>query len=110
MKMDTTEKKEVKVIEFEGNLDTNTATEAEQHLNNLFDGGTSKILVNFKKLDYISSAGLRVLLATAKKLKGGGGELRICELNETVQEVFEISGFSTILNVSKNETEALENF
>jgi anti-sigma B factor antagonist len=110
MKMDTNDRNEVKVVEFEGNLDTNTATEAEQHLNTLFEGGASKILVNFKKLDYISSAGLRVLLATAKKLKGGGGELRICELNETVQEVFEISGFSTILNVFKNETEALENF
>jgi anti-sigma B factor antagonist len=50
------------------------------------------------------------LLATAKKLGGGGGALRVCGLNETVAEVFEISGFSTILNVFPSETEALVGF
>ena len=69
-----------------------------------------KILVNFADLDYISSAGLRVLLTTAKRLGGSGGTLRICGLNETVSEVFEISGFSVILSVFPNETEALEGF
>jgi anti-anti-sigma factor len=53
---------------------------------------------------------LRVLLATAKKLGGVGGDLRICGLNETVSEIFEISGFSTILNVFPSEAEALADF
>jgi anti-anti-sigma factor len=61
-------------------------------------------------LDYISSAGLRVLLATAQKLQAEDGALRVCNLNETVQEVFDISGFSTILSVFKTETEALNEF
>ncbi len=76
----------------------------------MIDAGTSKILINFAALEYISSAGLRVLLATAKKLKASGGDLKICSLNDTVQEVFDISGFSSILAVSANREEALASF
>ena len=68
------------------------------------------IPLNFAALEYISSAGLRVLLATAKKLKASGGDLKICSLNDTVQEVFDISGFSSILTVSKDQEEALASF
>jgi anti-sigma B factor antagonist len=100
----------VTVVRFEGNLDTNTAPEAQDHLNGLASEGAAKILVDFEHLDYISSAGLRVLLATAKKLRGVGGNLRLCTLNETVAEVFEISGFSTIFAVFPSEAEALEGF
>jgi len=110
--MDITVKEsgDVKIVVFEGNLDTNTAPAAEDEINELIDGGTLKILVNFEKLDYISSAGLRVLLATAKKLKPSSGDLKICCLNATVQEVFDISGFASILSVSSTEEEALGSF
>lgn len=104
------EKDGVAVARFEGNLDTNTAPEAQERLDEVVDQGTSKVLVDFEALDYISSAGLRVLLATAKKLRGSGGNLRLCGLNETVNEVFEISGFSTILNVFPSENDALSGF
>jgi anti-sigma B factor antagonist len=100
----------VTVVGVEGNLDTNTAPDAQQHLDGLQDDGVQKILVNFGDLDYISSAGLRVLLVTAKRLGASGGSLRICGLNETVSEVFEISGFGVILSVFGNEAEALEGF
>jgi anti-sigma B factor antagonist len=66
--------------------------------------------VNFKELEYISSAGLRVLLSTAKHLEPSGGEIRICTLNDVVREVFDISGFVTILNLFADETEALDGF
>jgi anti-anti-sigma factor len=101
---------DVKIVQFDGELETNTSHDAEVCLNKLLDEGVKKILVDFKKLDYISSAGLRVLLATAQKLQAGNGVLRVCNLNETVQEVFDISGFSTILSVFKTETEALDGF
>ena len=100
----------ITVVRFEGNLDTATSTDAQDYLNNAIDEGASKVVVCFDKVDFVSSAGLRVLLATAKKLGGGGGTLRVCGLNETVAEVFEISGFSTILNVFPSETEALAGF
>jgi anti-sigma B factor antagonist len=89
----------VTVVRFEGNLDTNTAPDAQE-----------MVLIDFEALDYISSAGLRVLLATAKKLRGSSGKLHMCSLNEMVTEVFEISGFSTIFSVFTTESEALEGF
>jgi anti-anti-sigma factor len=100
----------VNVLRFEGNLDTNTAPEAQDRFDQLIGEGAKKLLVDFKALDYISSAGLRVLLATAKRLGAEGGSLRICNLNDTVREVFEISGFSTIFSVFDTESEALAGF
>jgi len=107
MEISVTESGDVQILSFQGNLDTNTSPDAENEINGLIDAGAQKLLVNFENLAYISSAGLRILLATAKKLKASQGDLKICCLNETVQEVFDISGFSTILSVSKTEEEAL---
>ncbi len=94
---------EVTVLAFEGKLDTQTSPDAQQQLTRLIEEGEKRFLVNFEKLDYISSAGLRVLLAAAKQLKGIDGELRICSLNEVVREVFDISGFTTIFKVFGSE-------
>jgi anti-anti-sigma factor len=101
---------EVKVIRIEGKLDTQTSPHAQAQLTQLIDQGVTKLVVNFEKLDYISSAGLDILLKAAKQLEGNSGELRICSLNEFAQEVFDISGFTTILTVTKTEPEALEGF
>ena len=101
---------EVKVLAFEGRLDTQTSPDALQQLTRLIEEGETKILVNLEKVDYISSAGLRVLLVVAKQIKATDGELRICSLNEVVKEVFDISGFDLILPVSASESEALEGF
>ena len=101
---------EVKVMEFKGNLDTQTSSDAQEQLTELIEKGEKKILVHFGKLEYISSAGLRVLLTAAKQLKPGGGEIRICSLNEVVKEVFDISGFITIFKVFGSESEALDGF
>jgi anti-anti-sigma factor len=100
----------VTVVEMEGNLDTNTSVEAQDHINALIDDGATKLLTDFTKVDFVSSAGLRVLLATAKRLGGIGGSLRICGLNEAVNEVFEISGFSTILDVFPTREDAMKGF
>jgi len=101
---------EIRVLNYVGRLDTNTTPQAETQINGLLDSGARKFLINFEQLDYISSAGLRLLLATAKKLKSTSGDLRICGLNPTVQEVFDISGFSSILSVTATEQEALDAF
>ena len=67
-----------------------------------------QLLVSLRKVGFVSSAGLRILLATAKRLTGADSSLKISDLNETVHEVFEISGFITILSVYKTEEEALQ--
>lgn len=110
MNITTTEVEGITIAEFEGNLDTNTAPDAEERLGELLEKGVTKILVDFTTLNYISSAGLRVLLVTTKRLGGTGGSMRICGLNETVDEVFEISGFSTIFSVFGTRDEALDGF
>lgn len=102
------EQGDITVVNIEGKLDTNTATTAESEIDAVLNGGATQVIVNFEKLDYISSVGLRLLLATAKRLKKSGGTLRVCGLNATVQEVFDISGFTSILSVVATEAEALQ--
>ena len=84
-------------IAIEGKLDTTTAPQLEAELKESLDGVESLVL-DFEKLDYISSAGLRVLLATQKTMNKQG-EMVICNVNETVSEVFEITGFVDILTI-----------
>jgi anti-anti-sigma factor len=108
MDVSTRTEQAVTIIAFAGNLDSNTSPVAQQAIDGILTGGAKKMVVDFSALDYISSAGLRVLLGAAKKLNGSGGALRLFGLNETVREVFEISGFSKILTVRATEAEARE--
>ena len=107
MEITTRRQGEASIVAIVGKLDSATAPQAQQTLEELISGGARTLAVDFSKLDYISSAGLRVLLGIAKKLKATGGALRSFGLNETVREVFDISGFSTILAVFPSEAEAL---
>lgn len=88
------------VLEPEGRLDSNSAAEFEETLSAAIDGGKTTVVMDLNKLAYISSAGLRTLLTAAKKIKAAGGQLAFCGLNDTIREVFEISGFQAILNVT----------
>jgi anti-sigma B factor antagonist len=110
MQVNTREVDGITVVDLEGRLDTNTAEDTEKSLTAIVEGGASKLLLNFDKLDFVSSAGLRIVLATAKKLKATGGQLQLCNLNEIVQEIFDISGFSTLLSVHKNIDDGLGGF
>ena len=80
-------------VALDGRLDTITAPELESFIGNNYDG-TGSIVIDCEKLTYISSAGLRVLLATQKKSKGSMKLINVCEL---VMEVFEMTGFADIL-------------
>ena len=99
----------ISLVTFAGSLDSNTSPKAQQAVDGMLAAGARKMVVDCTGLDYISSAGLRVLLGTAKKLGAGGG-LRLFGLNDTVREVFDISGFSTILAVFATEADALKGF
>ncbi len=110
MEITSREAGEVTVVELEGSLDTGTAPTVNGKLTELASGGATKMVVDLTAVEFVSSAGLRVLLATTKKLRKAGGDLRLCGLNETVQEVFEISGFDAILKVFTGEAQALEGF
>ena len=97
--MTITEKLDGKTLELsiEGRLDTMTAPELEAKISQSI-ADVDALVLNFEKLDYISSAGLRVLLATHKNMASKGG-LRITNVNELVKEVFEVTGFADILTI-----------
>lgn len=81
----------------EGHLDTMTAPELEAELKESLKDADSLVL-DFEKLEYVSSAGLRVLLAAFKRMGGKDG-MKIKNVSEIVQEVFDVTGFSNILNI-----------
>ncbi|MCI8780936.1 MAG: STAS domain-containing protein [Lachnospiraceae bacterium] len=80
-----------------GRLDTTTAPQLEGELKNGLDGVESLVL-DFKELEYLSSAGLRILLA-AQKTMNKQGKMVIRNVNEVIQEVFEVTGFADILTI-----------
>ena len=84
-------------IALEGRLDTTTAPELEKTLKETL-GGVEQLTLNFEKLDYISSAGLRVLLS-AHKIMSGKGSMKVTNVNEVVREVFDVTGFADILTI-----------
>ena len=84
-------------IALEGRLDTTTAPELEKELKGSLDGANN-LTLDFGKLDYISSAGLRVLLSAHKAMSGKGG-MKVTNVNEIVREVFEVTGFADILTI-----------
>ena len=100
----------VTVVELSGKLNTGTSPEADSYLSSLVDDGATKMLLNMEEVDYISSSGLRVVLATGKKVTAAGGNLSLCALNQSVSEVFRVSGFTSIFQVFDTEAEALESF
>ena len=81
----------------EGRLDTVTAPEMENAIKEILPGLTS-LTIDLEKLDYISSAGLRVLLS-AQKAMNSQGEMKLLNVNETIMEIFEVTGFSEILTI-----------
>ena len=80
-----------------GRLDTTTAPELEKELKASLDGVTT-LVIDMTALDYISSAGLRVLLS-AQKIMNKQGEMKVVHVGETIMEIFEVTGFSDILTI-----------
>jgi anti-anti-sigma factor len=106
MQISTRTSNDIHIVAIAGSLDSTTAPEAQKSLDAVV-AGAKKVALDFSALDYISSAGLRVLLGAAKQLRGSGGKLGMFGLNQSVREVFEISGFATILAVYPSEAEAV---
>ncbi|SMH40913.1 STAS domain-containing protein [Mesorhizobium australicum] len=93
------------VASLQGRLDSSNSSTVETELfNQLGDGG---FVLDVSKLDYISSAGLRVVLVVAKRLKQSGSAFLLAGMQPHIRDVFEISGFLSLLAVAENRDEAL---
>ncbi|NLX96795.1 MAG: STAS domain-containing protein [Rhodopirellula sp.] len=93
-------------FDIRGRLDAVSASQAEAALNDAIEAGASRLVVNLAGLEYVSSAGLRVVLATAKRLSRRDGKMVLCELQSGVREVFSMSGLLSILSVAESEATA----
>ncbi len=91
--------KDVLVISLKGRLDAVTTPVLEKDLTELMGAGEKFLVLNLRDLEYISSAGLRAILAATKRLKEKQGRLLLASLKSVVREVFDISGFSSIIPV-----------
>jgi len=98
---------EVAIVAFQGRLDSHSASSVETELVGLIEAGALKLAFDLSGLEYISSAGLRVMLIAAKRLRPIGGRLVLCALPPSVHEVFEISGFLSIMTIVGTRDEAL---
>jgi len=98
---------EVRVLALAGRLDTETSADLELALQDLQGAGAAHFVIDLGDIGYVSSAGLRVLLALAKQLDGGRGSLKLCSLNEAVGQVFDVAGFSRMFAIFPDRDAAL---
>src|SRR6476659_9013913 len=90
-----------------GRIDTTTAPVLEQHLLRLLVAGERRIVVDFAGVDYISSAGLRVMLLLARRLQDAGGRLGLCGMGDPVRPVFQLAGFLPLFVVLETRDAAV---
>ncbi len=107
MKIDNFKKGDVTVVVPHGSLDIDTRKLFKDVLIGLIDTGATAILVDLSAVDFMTSTGLSALLSTAMRLEEVSGKFAVCSLNENVMRVFEISGFSKIMNVYPSADSAL---
>ena len=110
MQINTRESYEVLVVDIEGRLDTTTSGYGYDEMVRIAKGGNKKIVVNLKELEYVSSAGLRVLLTAAKLVQASGGQIKFCQPSDLVKQTLAVSGFNSLLSVYGSEGEAIKSF
>ena len=96
------------ILRIDGRLDAASAPILERKINSLIEENHHYLMLDFSKVDYLSSAGLRVLLAESKKLKSKKGKLVLFAVADDVGEVTQMAGFDKILHICSSEKEALQ--
>jgi anti-anti-sigma factor len=100
----------VHVVTLAGSLDSGTADELTRELAPTLDAGPKKLLFDLTSVNYITSAGLGVILAAYRKVQAVGGKMRICGVTPLVKQVFDISGLSARFDLDPNRADSLANF
>lgn len=95
----TTDDKAVTTVGLKGRLDVKTSKSLEDQLLQLVGDGSRRLVMDLSELAYISSAGLRVFILVAKRLKQVDGRVVVCALPRPIQDIFEVAGFSTLFSI-----------
>jgi stage II sporulation protein AA (anti-sigma F factor antagonist) len=98
---------DVAVFRLAGRFDSSAAASAEAELTGGAGGATPRLVLDLTRLDYISSAGLRVLLVLARKIQQASGKMALFGLKPDVRQVFTVSGFDTIISIQPDAAAAL---
>ena len=101
---------DINIFKLNGRLDSNTSPGLEEKILYAIESGSTKLVIDFKDLDYISSAGLRVLNKATKRLKPREGKIILCSLQDYIKEVFEIAGFDSFIPIVSTCDDALIEF
>ncbi len=101
---------DISVINVSGYLDAHTAPTLESNFTDLIDNNKFKIVVNFKDLAYISSAGLGVFMAYIEKIRDNSGDIKLTNMNEKVYNIFDLLGFPLLYEIFSTEDEAVNKF
>lgn len=96
------------IFSIHGRLDSNTSAELDKRILLSLDNGAKHIIMECKQMDYITSAGLRIVVKTAKKMKSGSGQFILCAMADYVREIFEIAGFDRFLPIVPTLDDALK--
>jgi len=110
MEIKQMKKGDVTVMNVSGRLDASTASELEASLVPLIEQNGKKIVLDLDGLEYISSAGLRIMLIGMKMMKKTSGKMVICEMKGHIREIFEIAGFLPIFTIVATQEDALATF
>lgn len=103
-------KGDILVLRISGRLDAVSSPTAETKVFDFINKGQHKLLINFAGVDYLSSAGMRMLLSVSKKLKTLSGKLVICSVTINVMDVLKMSGFDHVLELAATEEDGLRKF
>lgn len=109
MEIKTRQVYEVLVVDMEGRLDSKSVGYGNDEMVQIVKEN-NKVLVNLEKVEFISSAGLRVLLLASKLIKASNGHLKLCSANDMVKKVLETSGFDSLISLYPTEAEAIKSF
>lgn len=104
------EKDNINIIDVKGFLDAHTAPDLENILTGLINESKFRVVVNFKELDYISSAGLGVFMAYIEQMRENNGDIKLAEMKTQVYNIFDLLGFPILYDILQTETEALKKF
>ena len=109
MEISEDRKADAVVLALSGKLDATTAKTFEKKLLSEIESGERRFVINLAQLDYISSAGLRVFLLAAKRLNSANGKILLSSLQDSVREVFDITGFSSVFCIYGSDDDAIKN-
>jgi anti-anti-sigma factor len=103
-------KGDILILRFKGRLDAISSPSAEKKVFESINNGLTKLLIDFSGVTYLSSAGMRMLLSTSKKLKTLSGKLILSSISYNVMDVLKMSGFDHVLEIAATEKEGLSKF